>query len=97
MAPRAPPRQPRGPQGTDAQRIQALALAEHGIAKDIAAAAAGLSGSQVYDVIKKAKRRGYDRSKSTILKTEYVTNDPKSGRPTVCTAEKIAEVLSLGG
>jgi hypothetical protein len=68
---------------TPAQRIQAMALAEAGIEKKIAAASAGMTVSSVYRVIKKAKDRGYNKNESSVMKMEYVVDKPRSGRPEV--------------
>ncbi len=81
---------------TPAQRIQAMALAEAGIEKKIAAASAGMTVSSVYRVIQKAKDRGYNKDVSSIIKMEYVVDESRSGRPQKANAEKKAEVLDAG-
>ncbi len=86
----------KGGNTTSAQRIQAISIAEAGIDKKIAAASAGMTLSSVYRIIKKAKDRGYNKDESTIMKMEYVVDDPRSGRPPKATPEKTAEVLDLG-
>lgn len=78
---------------TPAQRIQAIALAEAGIDKKIAAATAGMTVSSLYRIIKQAKDRGYNKDESPILKMEYVVDEPRSGRPRKVNAENEAEVL----
>ncbi len=81
---------------TPAQRIQAMALAEAGIEKKIAAASAGMTVSSVYRVIQKAKDRGYNKDESSIIKMEYVVDESRSGRPQKANAEKKVEVLDAG-
>ena len=82
---------------TIAQRVQALAIAEAGIALKQAAALSGLHNAQsVKRLQQKARARGYDPTVSTILKSEYVCDAPRSGRPLVFTAEKEAIMLASG-
>ncbi len=81
---------------TPAQRIQAMALAEAGIEKKIAAASAGITVSSVYRVIKRAKDRGYNKNESSIMKMKYVVDEPRSGRPRKANAEKEVEILDAG-
>ena len=82
---------------TIAQRVQALAIAEAGIALKQAAALAGLYNAQsVKRLQQKAKFRGYDPDISTILKSEYVCDAPRLGQPVIFTAEKEAAMLASG-
>ncbi|KAL2042021.1 hypothetical protein N7G274_005209 [Stereocaulon virgatum] len=82
---------------TIAQRVQALAILGAGIALKQAAALAGLHNAQsVKRLQQKARARGYDPNISTILKSEYVCDAPRSGRPLIFTAEKEAAMLALG-
>ena len=82
---------------TLAQRLQALALAEAGIAMKQAAAMSGLHNAQsVKRLQTKARARGYNPTVSTILKSEYVCDGSRSGRPKTFTPEKEAEMLAAG-
>jgi transposase len=88
--------QARGVNYTVAQRIQALALVEYGVAVKIAATAAGVEPRCVYRLMKKARQRGFDPAISIILKEVYVEDAPRSGRPKTVTPEKEEEVLIVG-
>lgn len=88
---------PRGVKHSVAQRLQALALAEYGVDKKVAAAIAGLStangGLSVKRLMEKARRNGFNPSVSSVLKEEYVADTLRSGRPKIATLEKEAEIL----
>ena len=88
---------PRSVNHTIAQRLQALALAEAGIVIRQAAALSGLSNAKlVRRLQKKVRDRGYDPTVSTIMKSEYVSDAARSGRPVEFDAEKQAEMLAAG-
>ena len=69
----------------DGTRLQALALAEAGIAVKIVTAITGISRSTISRLQKQARVRGYDPNQSKKLLLSYVTDNPRSGRPTVIT------------
>lgn len=88
---------PRSVNHTIAQRLQALALAEAGIAIRQAAALSGLSNTKsVRRLQKKARDRGYDPTVSTIIKPEYVSDAARLGRPVEFDTKKQAEMLAAG-
>jgi hypothetical protein len=62
------------------QRLQALALAEHGIAAKIVQTVTEVSIRSISDLKKKARQRDYDPLVSRVLKTEFVVNSHRSGR-----------------
>ena len=49
----------------------------------------------IYKVLKRAKERGYDPSKSTILYLSYVEDAPRTGRPKKITPEVEEQVIHL--
>jgi hypothetical protein len=63
------------------QRLQALSLAEHGIAAKIVQTITEVSVRSISDLKKKARQRGYDSLISRVLKTEYVVDGHRSDRP----------------
>lgn len=75
------PHRPQSNSTTIAQRIQAVALIEAGIAIKIVATTVEVSHQTVYKWRKIAIERGYDPKVSKVLKEEYVTDAPRSGRP----------------
>ena len=66
---------------TIAERIQALALVEYGVPPPRVAEITGVSERQIYRLKSTARQRGFDPQVSSILKAEYVTDSPRSGRP----------------
>ena len=66
-------------------RMQALALAEHGIAVKIVEAVTQLSNQTIYRLKKQARERGFDPEKSTQLQLKYMIDKPRSGRPILVT------------
>jgi transposase len=80
-----------------AVRIQALALAEEGIATKRIREITGLSRKTLYNLKKKAQERGYNPAQSRSLKMEYVEDAPRSGRPKVVTEEKKKQRENLVG
>jgi len=78
---------------TSTQRIQVIFLAEIEIEKKIAAASAEMTVSFVYRIIKKAKDREYNKNESSIMKMNYVADEPRSGRLRKANAEKKVEIL----
>ncbi len=62
------------------QRLQALTLAEEGIAIKIVQAITKVSARIISDLKKKARQRGYDFTISRVLKLEYVANASRSDR-----------------
>ncbi len=75
------------------QRLQALALTEHGIATKIVQTVTKVSIRIVSDLKKKARQRDYDSLVSRVLKTEYVVDDHRSDRPSKITS--IVETIIL--
>ena len=69
----------------DGTRMQALALYEYGIAHKIITAITKVSKSSIYRLKAQARERGYNPSQSTKLLNSYVTDAPRSGRPSVIT------------
>ena len=59
------------------QRLQALILAEEGIAIKIVQAITKMSVRTINDLKKKARQRDYDFKVSRVLKIEYVKNAPR--------------------
>ena len=70
---------------TLAQRLQALTLAEEGIAAVKIQKLTGVSVRSISELKRKARSRGYDPAISRILKMEYVEDAPRSGRPSKAT------------
>ena len=66
---------------TVAERIQALALAEYGVPLPRVAEITGMSERQISRLKSTARKRGFDPRVSHVLKTEYVADAPRSGRP----------------
>jgi transposase len=62
------------------QRLQALTLAEEGIAAKIVQSITEVSIRSISDLKKKTRSRGYDSQISRVLKLEYVTDASRSGR-----------------
>ncbi len=56
-------------------RLQALTLAEHGIAAKIVQAVTEMVIRIISELKRKARSRGYDSKISRVLKLEYVTDD----------------------
>ena len=69
----------------DGTRMQALALAEAGIAQKIITAMTEISRYSISRLKKTARDRGYDPSESKKLLLSYVIDTPRSGRPPVIT------------
>ena len=65
--------------------MQALALAEHGIAVKIIEATTQMSNQFIYRLKKQARVRGYNPEISRQLRIEYVIDAPKSGRSVLVT------------
>ena len=78
----------------DGTRLQALALAEAGIANKIVTAITEISRHTVKRLQNQARARGYDPNKSKKLKLSYVTDAPRSGRPAVITPELESAILA---
>ena len=75
-------------------RIQALALAEHGIAHKIVAAFTKISCQTVSQLQKQACDRCYDPTQFKKLSLSYVTDKPRVGRPTVITPKVESAILA---
>ena len=71
----------------DGTRLQALALAEAGIAVKIITAMTDISRWTISRLQKQARDRGYDPNTSKKLLLSYVTDAPRSGRPKAVTPE----------
>lgn len=76
--------------------LQALNLMEDDIAVRIAASRSGISKKTVLKYMKTARLRGYDPAISTVMKEEYVTDKPRSGRPPIVTQEVEEQILAAG-
>lgn len=76
-------------------RIQALTLIDSGHHVDEASAITGISRSVIYALRRKAKERGYDPAISRIIKTEYVVDASRKGRPKVITVSLEQQVLGI--
>ncbi len=63
------------------QRLQALTLAEEGIAIKIVQVITEMFVRTISDLKKKARLRDYDLKVSRVLKLEYVKNAPRFDRP----------------
>ena len=79
---------------TIAQRIQALALVEHGIAAKMVQAVTGVSTRSISALKIKARQRGYDPAVSRVLEVEYIEDAPRSGRPKKVTPEVEQAILN---
>ena len=75
-------------------RLQALALAEAGIAVKIITAMTEISRWTIIRLQKQARDRGYDPNTSKKLLLSYVTDAPRSGRPKVVTPEVESAILA---
>jgi hypothetical protein len=77
----------------DGTRLQALAIAEFAIAKQIVSAVklvsdySKISTQRIYELRKQARARRFDLEVSTQLKLEYVQDAPRSGAPKKLTPE----------
>lgn len=84
----------------EGQRLQALALAEAGLAPKHALELAGMCTSAPAQTIRrlrmKAIARGYDPEKSKILKIAYVVDAKRPGRPQNASDTNKEEVLADG-
>ena len=78
----------------DGTRMQALALAEYGVHHKIITALTKITKSSIYRYKAQARQRGYDPSQSRQLLNSYVTDAPRSGRPTVITPEVEAAIIA---
>ncbi len=78
----------------DGTRLQALALAEAGIATKIVTAITEISRFTVSRLKKQARDRGYDPSKSKKLLLSYVSDAPRPGRPPIITPELESAILA---
>ena len=72
---------------TLAEGLQTLASMEKDIAVKIAATQSHIGEKTVLKYMRTARIRGYDPTVSTIMKEEYVTDAPRSGRPPKATPE----------
>lgn len=77
----------------DGLRLQALALVEYGIAPKIVEGITGIHKSTISRLKKKARERGYDPQVLKKLLLDYVTDAPRSGRPSTITIEVETEVV----
>jgi len=75
-------------------RIQCLVLLEHGIHIDIVAKITNVTKSSIYQYCQVAIAQGYDPTKSRQILLSYLEDAPKSGRPTVCTAEMVQKAIA---
>ena len=78
----------------DGTRIQALALAEAGIATKVVTALTKISCQTINRLQKQACERGYDPSASKKLLLSYISDKPRSGRPKVVTLEVESAILA---
>ena len=77
-----------------AQRIQALALVEHGIEAKIVQEVTGVSTRSISALKIKARQREFDPVVSRVLKVEYIEDAPRSGRPKKVTPEVEQAILN---
>ena len=75
-------------------RLQALALAEAGIATKIVTAITEISRQTIARLKTQARDRGYDPSKSRKLFLSYVSDAPQTGHPLVITPELESAILA---
>ena len=75
-------------------RLQALALAEAGIAIKIVTAITEISRQTVSRLQKQARTRGYNPEASKKLLLSYVIDEPRSGRPAMITPQLETAVLA---
>ena len=75
-------------------RMQALALAEAGIAVATIIAITGISRYSITRLRKQARSRGYDPDQSKRLLHSYVVDAPRSGRPPVITPELESAIIA---
>lgn len=74
-------KRPQNANYTDAQRLQALTLYEHGIVAKIAATVADVKDPRAIKWwLCKTQKQNYDRTKSTIINIKYVQNAYRSNR-----------------
>ena len=66
-------------------RIQCLTLIFYGVPMDQVVSWTGVSRSGIYCYIRVSKERGFNPSVSSHILAQYVTDKPRSGRPTVVT------------
>jgi transposase len=78
-----------------ALRAQSVALKAHGVSASDVRRETGVSERQLRKYWVKATSRGYKPNESKALKDEYLTDEPRSGRPKVLTDEKIQELNDL--
>ena len=77
----------------DGTRMQALALAEAGIAQKIITAITKIHRSTISRLKKQARDRGYDPLVSKKLFLSHVTDTHRSGRPPVITPEVESAIM----
>jgi transposase len=77
-------------------RVQALALASYGVKVSDVASLTGISERAVYDLIKRARDRGYNFQADPRIRREHVEDGKRSGRPKEITDEvKQAVIASI--
>ena len=79
----------------DGTRLQALTLAEYGIAAKIVTAITEVSRWTVSRLKQQARDRGYNFTVSKKLLLSYVSDAPRSGRPSVITPELESAILAV--
>ncbi len=73
-------------------RAQAVALKEVGFTNARVSEITGIGIRQIQKYYAAARERGYNPIESKVLKDEYFTDQPRSGRPTKATPEAAAEL-----
>ena len=76
-------------------RVQALTLLQKKTPILEIMADTGYSKGAIYEILKKAKQRGYDPEKDKKVLIAYVEDAPRSGRPKKCTPEVEEEVIKI--
>ncbi|MCJ1300289.1 hypothetical protein MMC08_003085 [Hypocenomyce scalaris] len=71
-----------------AEKVQALTLVEWGMPHKRVAEVTNFSVRQLYRLQQTARKRGYDPRISLVIKDEYLTVAPRSGRPKKIRPEK---------
>jgi hypothetical protein len=74
--------------------IQCLVLLEYDVSIDIVSFIIKVHKASIYRFRRIAIARVYDPAKSKQILLSYLEDAPKSGRPTVCTAEVVEKVIA---
>ena len=77
-------------------RLQALALAEHGVPRHIITSLTSVTSPTIGRYQRQARERGYNPDVSHALLLSYVIDKPRSGRPRKCPLDEAALVDDEG-